>query len=87
MDKVDNDVAISWFNWKFIGHGYWGSVGHQVVKYHITLQECFSLCTKKREDSGAAWNGLHWSPSTGECACNENDVGHTESADWLHFKM
>ena len=87
VDNVDNDVHISWFNWKFIGHGYYRSVSHCVEKFHTTLQECIEFCTKKRLDSGAAWNGLSWDLNNGRCVCNENDVGHTESASYLHFKI
>ena len=85
MDNVDNDVAL--FNWKFIGHGVQGSCNHQVRKPHTTLQECVAFCTKKRQDSGAAWNGFSWDITTGYCVCNENDVGHHEDKNHLHFKI
>ena len=93
MDNVDNDVTscnmvTSWFNWKFIGYGYQGSLSHQIFyKYGTTLPQCIAFCTKKRQDSGAAWNGLDWVPSDGQCNCNENDVGHTDGSNSLHFKV
>ena len=87
VDNVDNDVHISWFNWKLIGHGYQGSCSGHIFKDHTTLQECMAFCTKKRQDSGAAWNGCWWYLPSGECGCNENDVGHTEYGNYLHFKM
>ena len=87
VDKVDNDVALSWLPWKFIGHGYWGSLSHFVIKEHTTLQECVAFCTKKRLDSGTKWNGFHWYLPNDGCSCTENDVGHTEDADHLHFKI
>ena len=87
VDNVDNDVHISWFNWKFIGHGHQGSCSGQVTKSHTTLQECVAFCAKKRQYSGAKWNGLWWYVPNGECGCNENETGHTESANHLHFRM
>ena len=87
VDNVDNDVHISWFNWKFIGHGYQASHGKYVVKYHTTLQECVAFCIKKRQDSGSAWNGLDWDHRDGACCCHENDGGHTENPDYLHFRV
>ena len=85
VDNVDNDVAL--FNWKFLGHGYQGSASHYVVKYHTTLQECLAFCTKKRQDSGAAWNGFWWYVPNGECWCFENETGHREDKNFLHFKV
>ena len=74
--KVDN--VNPWLPWKFIGRGYEGSYGHSVYKEHTTLQECIAFCTKKRQDSGAKWNGFDWHLRDGLCCCYENDVGHTE---------
>ena len=90
IGEVDGKVNMvtSWFNWKFIGHGYQGSLSHQIFySYGTTLQQCISFCAKKRQESGAAWNGLDWTPSTGQCNCNENDVGHTENSAYLHFRI
>ena len=83
--KVDN--VDPWLPWKFIGNGYQGYASHQVYKSHTTLQECIAFCAKKRQDSGAAWNGLYWRLPDGVCTCNENENGHTESSNNLHFKI
>ena len=85
VENVDKDVAL--FNWKLFGLGYRGSYSREVTKYHTTLQECFAFCTKKRQNSGPAWNGFYWGLSNGQCGCNENDVGHYESSNNLHFKV
>ena len=94
VNDVDTDVVTSvltsWMNphWKLIGHGYQGSCGHQVGKLHTTLQECVTFCTQKRQESGPAWNGFNWNQSGDQhCTCNEYDVGHSEDADFLHFKI
>ena len=87
VDNVDDYVVLSWLPWKFIGHGYQGSYSDFVSKYTATLQECVAFCAKKRQDSGAAWNGLDWDLRGGECFCNENDVGHTKFSNSLHFRI
>ena len=87
VDNVDDYVVLSWLPWKFIGHGYQGSYSHDVHKYHTTLQECIAFCTKKRQDSGAAWNGFYWYAPNGQCGCKENETGHTEDSRFLHFKF
>ena len=83
--KVDN--VDPWLPWKFIGHGLRSSRRDVVLKYGTTLQECVAFCTKKRQDSGATWNGLYWRVPDGVCTCNENENGHTENSNCLHFKI
>ena len=85
VDNVDNGVAF--LNWRLIGHGYQKSLKEQVSKYSTTLHECIAFCTKKRQESGAAWNGFLWYLPTGQCFSNKNDVGHAENKDNLHFKV
>ena len=85
MENVDKDVVL--FNWKFVGNGHQGHFSGRVRKDHTTLQECIAICTKKRQDSGAAWNGLWWYVPDGQCICNENETGHTENSDFVHFKV
>ena len=58
VGNVDNDVVS--FDWKFLGHGYPPTVRESICKYTPTLQECVEVCTKKRKDSGGAWNDLRW---------------------------
>ena len=83
--KVDN--VNPWLPWKLIGHGYQGSYTNAVYKEHTTLQECVAFCTKKRQESGAAWNGFCWEVPNGYCQCNENETGHNEDSNFLHFKV
>ena len=85
MDNVDNDVVL--FNWKLIGYGYRESYSQQVDKYHTTFQECVAFCTKKRQDSGVSWNGFSWYVPDGQCKCFENDRGHHEDSNHLHFRV
>ena len=82
MDNVN-----PWLPWKFIGHGNYGSCSHQALKEHTTLQEWIAFCTRKRQDSGATWNGLYWYAPSGVCACMENETGHHEDKNYLHFKV
>ena len=89
--QMAKDVAANTFpyGWKFIGYGNQGDASRQVVKGQTTLQECVTFCTKKRQDSGLAWNGFAWNQVDGQrwCTCNENDVGHTESVTHIHFRI
>ena len=95
MDNVDDNVISfsmvpSWFNWKLVGHGTDRYRGERVTNYHTTLQECVAFCTKKRQDSGTAWNGFDWRATgyrKGECGCNENDTGHLFDANSFHFRV
>ena len=87
VGNIETQIAFSWLPWKFNGHGYQGSCGHQVGKDDTTLQECIAFCTKKRQDSGPTWNGLWWDLTKGQCNCNENETGLTEHPDYLHFKV
>ena len=91
-NKMEKDVVANTFpyGWKFYGYGYRGSDSQQVQTRGTTLQQCIEFCTKKRQDSGASWNGLWWIQSgnrKGECSCNENETGHRENPIFLHFKF
>ena len=86
--QVDDDVVTSY--WKFIGNGWFKSYSGQVKKYGTTLQQCITFCTKKRQESGASWNGMWWIQSgnrKGECGCNNSETGHQENPIFLHFKV
>ena len=90
VQKTDNDVKSDSLlaGWKYYGRGINGNYDAGISKSDATFPDCVQWCEEKRKTDGAAWNGMIYRHSDGNCQCIKGDRGHDSSwSSYVHFQV